>query len=320
MRAVVIDGDDLCLDEIETPRPRKDQVLIKTHAAGVNRPDILQRIGAYPPPSDASPILGLEVAGTIIAMGPQTRPSALNIGDNVCALISGGGYAEYCTAHIGACLPIGDILTLTQAAAIPETLFTVWFNLVMDAKLRKGERVLVHGATSGIGTMAIALANHLGAEIITTASTPTKRNAALKLGAHAALDYTADDWPDQLRALGKVDVVLDMAGGDFVAKNLACLRSGGRHVSIAVLRGARADIPIFSIMKKRLRLSGSTLRNQSDEVKAQIAKEIADKIWPAFVAGTLKPVLDSEFALADAAAAHERMKSGAHIGKIVLRP
>jgi NADPH2:quinone reductase len=290
-------------------------VLVKVAAAGVNRPDILQRKGMYPPPPGAPDILGLEIAGKAIE-GPDEL-----IGRNVCALVAGGGYAEYCVAPVGTCLFVPEAISLVEAAAMPETLFTVWINLFERGFAADGDRVLVHGGTSGIGTMAIDLGKLFGLKVIVTCGTDAKCARALELGAEAAINYRDQDFVEEVhRITGRegVDVVMDMVGGDYVPRNLACLAKEGRHVSIAVQRGPTAEVPIFMIMRRRLTMTGSTLRPRSIEFKTMVADEIAKTVWPYVEGGRLKPVIDSTFPLADAAAAHARMEAGEHVGKIVL--
>ncbi|HEY7006608.1 MAG TPA: NAD(P)H-quinone oxidoreductase, partial [Sphingomicrobium sp.] len=290
----------------------------KVAAAGVNRPDILQRKGLYPPPAGAPDILGLEIAGEVVATG---REAAELIGHKVCALVAGGGYAEYCVAPVGTCLFAPDAISLLEAAAMPETLFTVWVNLFERGFAADGDWVLVHGGTSGIGTMAIALGNLFGLKVIVTCGTDTKCARALELGATAAINYREQDFVEEVhRATSQagVDVVVDMVGGDYVPRNLACLAKEGRHVSIAVQRGATAEVPLFDIMRRRLILTGSTLRPRSIEFKTMVADEIAKTVWPYVEGGRLKPIIDSSFPLAEAASAHARMEAGEHVGKIVL--
>lgn len=301
------------------PLPGRDEVLIRVAAAGVNRPDVMQRRGLYPPPPGAPTILGLEVAGTIAAVG-EGLPEAL-VGQRVCALVAGGGYAEYVVAHHGTCLHVPDSLTLVEAAAIPETLFTVWTNVFERGYAQEGETLLVHGGTSGIGMMAIALARVFGLTIIVTAGSPEKCAAALAAGADHAIDYKAQDFVAAVQEItgGRgVDLVLDMVGGDYVARNLRCLADDGRHVSIAVQRGAEATIPIWHVMRRRLTLTGSTLRGRDAAFKALVADELARAVWPHVEAGRIKPVIDTVFPLARAAEAHARMEAGEHVGKIVL--
>lgn len=306
----------LRLAERPVPLPGPNEVLIETAAAGVNRPDVLQRKGLYPGPPGASDLPGLEVAGTIVALGAGA--SAFRIGDEVCALLGGGGYAEYATAHEGACLPVPRGLAIAEAAGLPETFFTVWANVYDDAALQPGETLLVHGGTSGIGVAAIAMAKATGSKVIATASSAAKLDAIRALGADAAFNYADDPWEEKIAALGGADVVLDMAGGDFVARNLECLNPGGRHVSIAFLRGASAAVNVFAIMRKRLRLSGSTMKARTAAEKARLAGGLRERIWPLIEAGRVRPATDAVFPLAEAASAHERMEKGAHVGKILL--
>ncbi len=300
-----------------TPSPEASEVLIRVAAAGVNRPDVLQRRGLYPPPPGASDLPGLEAAGEIAAVGADVKD--WKIGDKICALLPGGGYAEYASVDAGSCLPVPENLSIEQAASLPETVFTVWANVFDDAKLQAGETLLVHGGTSGIGVTAIAMAKAFGAKVVATASTKEKCEACLQLGADAACNYKDDPWDEMLATRGGTDVVLDMAGGDFVARNLACLNPGGRHVSIAFLRGAEATINIFAIMQKRLKLTGSTMKARSLEEKARLARDIRTHVWPHLMSGAMSPAIDSTFSLADAAKAHEHMESGGHIGKIILK-
>ena len=314
--APVTDGkDELVLVERPVPKPGPEEVLVRVAAAGVNRPDILQRKGLYPPPAGAPDVLGLEIAGEVVA-GPEEI-----VGRNVCALVAGGGYAEYCAAPIGTCLFVPDAISLVEGAAMPETLFTVWVNLFERGFAADGDWVLVHGGTSGIGTMAIALGRLFGLNIIVTCGTDAKCKRALDLGAVAAINYREQDFVEEVHRVTSatgVNVVVDMVGGDYLPRNLACLTKEGRHVSIAVQRGATAEIPIFDIMRRRLILTGSTLRPRSIEFKTMVADEIAKTVWPYVEGGRLKPVIDSSFPLAEAAAAHARMEAGEHVGKIVL--
>ncbi|HEY8591516.1 MAG TPA: NAD(P)H-quinone oxidoreductase [Sphingomicrobium sp.] len=310
------DGDgELAVVERPVPRPGPGEVLIKVAAAGVNRPDILQRKGMYPPPPGAPDILGLEVAGQVVGGDGEL------VGQKVCALVAGGGYAEYCVAPAGTCLIVPEILPMTDAAAMPETLFTVWVNLFERGFAADGDWALVHGGTSGIGTMSIALGKLFGLKTIVTCGSDEKCARALELGAEAAINYREQDFVGEVhRVTGRrgVDVVVDMVGGDYVPRNLACLAEEGRHVSIAVQRGASAEVQIFDIMRRRLTLTGSTLRPRSVQFKTMVADEIARTVWPYVQGGRLKPVIDSIFPLAEAAAAHERMEGGEHVGKIVL--
>jgi putative PIG3 family NAD(P)H quinone oxidoreductase len=292
--------------------------LIHVAAAGVNRPDVLQKRGAYPPPAGAPDILGLEIAGKVIEVGEGADHL---LGQKVCALVAGGGYAEYCTAAAGVCLRVPEVMTLVEAAAMPETLFTVWVNLFERGFAADGDWVLVHGGTSGIGTMAIALGKLFGLKTVVTCGSDEKCARALQLGAEAAINYRTQDFVEEVhRVTGRdgVNIVIDMIGGDYLSRNLACLAEDGRHVSIAVQRGASAEIQIFDIMRRRLTLTGSTLRPRPVEFKTMVADEIAKTVWPYAEGGRLKPVVDSTFALAQAAEAHARMEAGGHIGKIVL--
>lgn len=305
--------------ERPVPTPGEGEVLIRVAAAGINRPEVLQRQGAYPPPPGAPAIPGLEVAGTIVAVGPEVEPAL--IGQPVCALIAGGGYAEYAAAHYGQCLPVPAALSMVEAAAMPETLFTVWVNLFERGYASEGDTVLVHGGTSGIGMMAIGLCKLFGITIIVTAGSDEKCAAATAHGADHAINYKTLDFVEEVKRVtdgAGVAVVLDMIGGDYVPRNLKCLADDGRHVSIAVQRGAQATVPIFEIMRRRLTLTGSTLRPRPVAFKAAVADELARSVWPHVAEGALKPVIDSVFALADAPDAHRRMESGDHVGKIVL--
>jgi len=302
--------DVLQLRERPVPAPTGNEVLIRICAAGVNRPEVLQRKGMYPPPPGATDIPGLEAAGEIAAIGAGVKD--WRVGDKVCALLTGGGYGEYAIADAGSCLPVPDGVTMEEAAALPETIFTVWANVFDDAQLKSGETLLVHGGTSGIGAAAIGLAKAFGAKVIATAGTTDKCDAARALGADAAYNYKDDKWDDAIRESGGADVVLDMAGGDFVARNL-------RHASIAMLRGADATIDIFTIMRNRLRLSGSTMKARSFAEKARLAREIREHVWPHLASGRFRPRIDAAFPLAEAAKAHALMEAGGHVGKIVLK-
>lgn len=313
-------GPDVLKPELRPmPVPGPGEVLIAVAAAGVNRPDVLQRLGAYPPPPGASDLPGLEVAGTIIATGPDTP--RWQPGDAVCALIAGGGYATHALAHGGACLPVPDGLSMHEAAGLPETMFTVWSNLFDRGAADSGDWALIHGGSSGIGTSAIQLCKAFGVRSIVTAGSDEKCQACLDLGADVAVNYKAEDFA--ARALdvtggAGVDVVLDMVGGDYVPRNLSCLAEAGRHVSIAVQRGAVAEINLFAMMRKRWVLTGSTLRQRDVAFKAALAQSVEQFIWPLIAGGQVRPVIDSRFALTDAPQAHARMDAGAHIGKIIL--
>jgi NADPH2:quinone reductase len=309
----------LRLVERPLPQPGPGEVLIRVAAAGVNRPDVLQRKGGYAPPPGAPSIPGLEVAGTIVGLGEGVEDTQL--GQPVCALLAGGGYAQYAVAPVGQCLSVPDDMTMIEAAAILETLFTVWTNLFERAFATEGDSVLVHGGTSGIGTMAIALSNIFGLTIIVTAGSDAKCARALELGANHAINYRTEDFVERVRAITNgegVTAVIDMVGGDYVPRNLQCLADDGRHVSIAVQGGAQATIPLFEIMRRRLTLTGSTLRPRDTAFKTLVADEIARTVWPHVEAGRLRPVIDQVFPLGEAAAAHARMEQGDHVGKIVL--
>jgi len=314
-------GGPEVLVPVERPVPRPDagEVLIRVAAAGVNRPDVLQRKGGYPPPPGAPSIPGLEIAGEVVATGEGVDSELL--GQKVCALIAGGGYADYAVAPAGQCLPVPDALTLVEAGAMPETLFTVWTNLFERAWVAEGDSVLVHGGTSGIGTMAIKLAKLFGLTIIVTAGSDEKCAKALALGADHAINYRTQDFVEAVQAItagAGVAAVLDMVGGDYVPRNLRCLADDGRHVSIAVQRGIEATIPIVEVMRRRLTLTGSTLRPRDAEFKALVADELHRTVWPLVEEGRLKPEIDATFPLARAADAHRLMESGDHVGKIVL--
>ncbi|WP_201781290.1 NAD(P)H-quinone oxidoreductase [Sphingomonas sp. Leaf357] len=309
----------LTVVERPVPVPGEGEVLVRVAAAGVNRPEVMQRKGLYPPPPGASSILGMEISGTIVAVGPGVMAEV--IGQPVCALITAGAYADYAVAPWGQCLPVPEALSMVEAAAMPETLFTVWTNLFERGYAAEGDTVLVHGGTSGIGTMAIGLCNLFGVTVIVTAGSDDKCAAARKIGADHAINYKTEDFVARVKAItgGKgVQVVLDMVGGEYVPRNLQCLADDGRHVSIAVQGGMTATIPLFDIMRRRLTLTGSTLRPRDTAFKSLVADELARTVWPHVEAGRLKPILDRTFPLAQAPAAHERMEAGDHVGKIVL--
>ncbi|QYK41859.1 MAG: NAD(P)H-quinone oxidoreductase [Paracoccaceae bacterium] len=299
------------------PVPGHGQIVIRLAWAGVNRPDALQRAGSYAPPPGASPLPGLEGAGHVAAVGPGV--TRWKEGDQVCALLPGGGYAEYALTHADHALPIPGGLTLREAACLPETVFTVWSNVVMRGSLRAGERFLVHGGSSGIGTTAIQIAAAIGARVFTTAGNPDKCAACLALGAESAMDYRSEDWSEALRKQGGADLILDMVGGPYLPRNVRALADDGRLVQIAFLQGPKVELNFAEVMVRRLTITGSTLRPQSDLAKARIAAEVERHVWPMVAAGRMKPVMDSEFPLADAAKAHWRLESSGHIGKIVLR-
>lgn len=296
--------------------PAHGEVLIKIAYAGVNRPDALQRAGLYNPPPTASPIPGLEAAGIIAEIGPGV--TGWQIGDQVCALLPGGGYAEYATTPAVHCLSVPQAMSLKQAACLPETFFTVWSNVFMRGGLQAGERFLVHGGSSGIGTTAIQLARAFGARVFATAGSDAKCAACRDLGAEVAINYRDADFVEVLKGEGGAHLILDMVGGDYIARNLKALADDGRLVQIAFLQGPKAEINFAPLMMRRLTVTGSTLRPQSDAAKARIAHELRTHVWPLLDAGRVAPVMDQTFALDDAAAAHARMESSVHIGKIVL--
>ncbi len=304
-----------------TDRPMPDagygEVVIKVAYAGVNRPDALQRAGLYNPPASASDLPGLEASGEVVAIGDGVSQWA--VGDLICGLLPGGGYAEFVTTNAAHCLPIPEGLTLKQAACLPETFFTVWSNVFMRGGLSAGERFLVHGGSSGIGTTAIQLARAFGARVFATAGSGEKCAACVALGAEQAINYKDADFVDVLQAQGGADLILDMVGGSYMQRNIKALADDGRLVQIAFLQGPKAELNMMQIMTRRLTLTGSTLRPQSPLAKARIADQLRETVWPLLVAGTVAPVMDQEFALVDAAQAHRRMESSAHIGKIVLK-
>lgn len=323
MTAIQIDGaggpEVLVSKQVPVPRPAAGQVLIKVAHAGVNRPDVMQRKGLYPPPPGAPDIPGLEIAGTVVALGDGVDPAMMDTLQ--CALVIGGGYAEYCLAMAAHCLPVPDGLSLAEAAALPETLFTVWHNVFERGLAADGDWLLVHGGTSGIGSMAISLANLFGVRIIVTCGSDEKCDDARRIGARHAINYKTQDFVAEVMRITDghgADVVLDMVSGDYVARNIDCMADDGRHVSIAVMGGPKATIPMHKVMLKRLTLTGSTLRARPDKFKAAVAEEIRDTVWPFVVSGQLRPVMDRSFALRDVASAHERMDGGDHVGKIVL--
>ena len=306
-------------EEVAVPQPGAGQVLVKVAAAGVNRPDVIQRLGRYPPPPGASPIPGLEIAGEVVALG-EGVPAGV-FGRKICALVTGGGYAEYCLAAASHCLPVPEGLSLAEAAAMPETLFTVWHNVFERGFVRDGETLLVHGGTSGIGTMAIKLAKLFDLMVIVTCGSDAKCEAARALGADHAINYRAGDFVEEVKALtgGQgPEIILDMVAGDYTQRNLDCLGVNGRLVTIAVLGGAQATVNMAGLMVKRQTITGSTLRARSDAFKTALAEEIERIVWPFVVEGRLRPAMDRAFPLREAAAAHARMESGEHVGKIVL--
>ena len=312
--------DALTQETRPVPSCGPGEVLVRVAYAGVNRPDCLQRAGAYPPPEGASDLPGLEIAGTVVAVGKQV-PEEM-IGQQVCALTNGGGYAEYCPVPHGQCLSVPHGLSLEHAAAMPETLFTVWHNVFQRGGARDGETLLVHGGTSGIGTMAIKLAKLFDLTVITTAGSDEKCAAARGVGADHAINYKAEDFVERVKDItgGKgADLILDMVAGDYTQRNLDCLAVEGRLVTIATLGGAKAQIHVGKLMVKRQTLTGSTLRARSDTFKALLAEDIARNAWPLVESGDLRPLMDRTFPLAEAAAAHARMEAGDHMGKIVLQ-
>jgi putative PIG3 family NAD(P)H quinone oxidoreductase len=304
---------------VEVPKPGSGEILIKVVAAGINRPDVLQRSGAYPPPPGASPLPGLEVSGEVVSLGAGA--SQFRLGDRVCALVAGGGYAQYCTVHETNALPVPPSLTMTEAAAIPETFFTVWHNVFERGALKPGETLLVHGGTSGIGTTAIQLAAKFGSYVIATAGSDEKCEACLKLGADRAINYRTQDYVKQVKEITGnkgANVILDMVGGDYISRNYDAAATDGRIVQIAFLKGAVAEADFTKLMIKRLTHTGSTLRVRTTEFKAHIAQELEAKVWPLLSARSVVPVIDRIFPLVEARRAHERMEEGEHIGKIVL--
>ncbi|MDA7428578.1 NAD(P)H-quinone oxidoreductase [Primorskyibacter aestuariivivens] len=309
--------DVLQLTERPVPTPRHGEVVIKVAYAGVNRPDALQRAGSYAPPPTASDLPGLEASGEIVALGDGVSDWAL--GDQVCALLPGGGYAEYVATPAAHCLPIPVGMGLREAACLPETYFTVWSNVFQRGALQAGERFLVHGGSSGIGTTAIQLASHFGARVFATAGSDEKCAKCVELGAERAINYRDEDFVDVLKAEGGAELILDMVGGDYILRNLKSLAEDGRLVQIAFLQGPKVEVNFAPLMMRRLTITGSTLRPQSDLAKARIATALRQEVWPLLDTGKIGPVMDSEFALEDAAQAHARMESSGHIGKIVLK-
>ncbi|RIA47813.1 NAD(P)H-quinone oxidoreductase [Dichotomicrobium thermohalophilum] len=305
--------------QMEVPEPGPCEVLVRLAAAGVNRPDVMQRQGMYPPPKGASPIPGLEVAGEVVAAGPEV--TRYKPGDQVCALVTGGGYADYCVASEGATLPVPAGMDVIEAAALPETFFTVWINVFERAGLQPGEVFLVHGGTSGIGTTAIQLASALGARVFATARGPEKGAICTELGAERAIDYETEDFVEVVKSATDghgADVILDMVGGDYIQRNIACAAEDGRIHQIAFLRGSKVEVDFMRMMLKRITLTGSTLRARPTSVKAHVARALEEKVWPLLASGKVRPVIDSRYPLTDAAEAHRRMESSAHVGKILL--
>ena len=321
MLAIEIVAGSLKLTERAIPKPGIHQVLIKVTAAGVNRPDVMQRKGLYPAPQGASDIPGLEISGIIVALGLGTLASPFKLGDSICALVSGGGYAGYCLASVSHCLPVPNGLSLVEAAALPETFFTVWSNVFDRAQLQEGETLLVHGGSGGIGTTAIQLAKAFHAKVIITAGSKIKCERCLELGADAAINYKEQDFVLEINRLTSsegVNVILDMIGSDYFPRNLKCMANDARLVQIAIQNGAKAEINLLPIMLKRLTITGSTLRARDDEFKANIAEKLQQKVWPLLANGTIKPIIHARFALDEASKAHELMENSLHIGKILL--
>lgn len=324
MRRVAASGpggpDVLFLETAPVPEPRPGEVLIRLAACGVNRPDLLQRAGSYPPPPGATPILGLEGAGEIVALGKGVR--RFKTKQQVCALLPGGGYAEYCVTPAAHCLPIPEGFDLVTAAALPETILTVWANLIEGGALKPGENIVVHGGSSGIGTMAIQIGRSFGARVFVTAGSEEKCRVCESLGAERAINYRHDDFVDVVKSLtdGRgVDIVLDMVGGDYIARNLRALAIGGRHISIAFLQGSNVKLNLAQVMMRRQVLTGSTLRARPDADKARLVAAVLKFVWPKLAKGEIRPLIHRVFDLADVAQAHELMQSSRHIGKIMLR-
>jgi len=323
MKAIEItkpgDADVLMATSRPVPTPKNSEVLIKVRAAGVNRPDVMQRAGLYPPPKGASDIPGLEVSGTIVAAGNAV--TGLQVNQSVCALVAGGGYAEYVTAPATQCLPIPNGLSIVEAASLPETYFTVWSNVFDRARLTEGETILVHGGSSGIGTTAIQLCSALGFDVLTTAGTEEKCQICEELGAKKSINYRTEEFSTSVKSITNqkgVDVILDMVAGDYLQRNLECLADDGRLVIIAFLGGVKATINMTDILRRRLTVTGSTLRPRSEEFKQKIAVNLLKYVWPLFENKQIKPLIYRSFALEDAAQAHRLMESSVHIGKIVL--
>jgi NADPH2:quinone reductase len=320
MQAITINGQQLLLTNYPTPIPSPHEVLIKVVAAGINRADLMQRAGNYPPPKGASEILGLEVAGIIVAVGLEVKQ--LKVGDKVCALLTGGGYAQYCTAPASSCLLMLEQHSFEQAASLPEALFTVWSNVFDRARLQAGETLLIHGGSSGIGTMAVQLGKAFGAKVIITAGTARKCAACIDLGADIAINYRTEDFVERIKQATNgqgVDVILDMIGADYLPRNINCLAADGRLVHIALQNGSRADINLLPVLLKRLTITGSTLRSRDNNFKAAIAQQLQDKVLPLLANNQIKPIVYQTFALEDAAIAHELMQRGEHTGKLILR-
>ncbi|MEH6570096.1 MAG: NAD(P)H-quinone oxidoreductase [Halioglobus sp.] len=310
----------LSVEQGPMPIPGPGEVLIKVRAAGINRADLLQRKGLYPPPADASPIMGLEVAGEIVVLGEGV--ANWQVGDKTCALTHGGGYSDYCVAPVSQCLPVPSGFSKAEAAALPEALLTVWHNVFQRAKLQAGEKVLIHGGASGIGTLGIMMCQAMGAEVYSTAGTDLKCQALQARGVIRAVNYKTEDFETVLSDMGlrdKIDVILDLAGGDFIQKNINIAAPEGRIVNIAYLRGFNAEVNFAPLLIKRITLTGSTLRAQSFEQKAVMVEELLEHIYPHLQSGAVKPLVDSIYSLEDAEEAHSHMESGEHMGKIILR-
>ena len=302
---------------VPVPVPGHGQIILRVAYAGVNRPDALQRAGLYAPPPGASPLPGLEASGVVVGLGPGV--SRWQIGDTVCALLPGGGYAEYAVTHEAHALPVPEGMSMRDAACLPETCFTVWSNLVMRGGLRAGERLLIHGGTSGIGTTAIQIAKALGVRVFATAGTDAKARICETLGAERGINYKTEDFVEVMASEGGADLILDMVGGAYVQRNLRALADDGRLVQIAFLTGAKVEVTLTGLMTRRLTMTGSTLRPQSDLAKALIAREVEEHVWPMIARGAFKVVLDSEYPLNEAPAAHWRIEAPGHVGKIVLK-
>ncbi len=318
MTAIEIEGGKGAADalrpvEVERPTPGPGEILIRVHAAGVNRPDLLQRLGFYPPPPGAPTTLGLEVAGEV-----EVAAGRWKVGDKVCALLGGGGYAQYAVVDARQALPIPEGFDFVQAAALPETVFTVFANVFEHGALKPGETILIHGGTSGIGTTAIAMAKAAGATVIATGRGADKKAKALELGADLAVDAKTEDFAEIAKAAGGVDVVLDMVGAAYFDKNLDALKTGGRIVYIAALAGGTLEVPVMKVMQKRAVITGSTLRPRPADEKARLAAEVERTVWPWIAAGKLTPIVDATFPLAEAAKAHVHLEAGEHVGKVVL--
>jgi putative PIG3 family NAD(P)H quinone oxidoreductase len=320
-RYVAINADDrsLSIEQEPVPAPKAGEVLIKVHTAGLNRADLLQRKGLYPPPADASPIMGLEVAGEVLAVGADV--STWQVGDKICALTHGGGYADYTVAPVSQCLPIPAGYSMAEAAALPEALLTVWHNIFQRAALQAGEKVLIHGGASGIGTLGIAICKALGGEVYTTAGSDDKCQALQKIGATRAINYKTEDFEQVITELGlkdKINVILDMAGGDFIQKNINIAAPEGRIVYIAFIRGFSAEVNFAPLLMKRLTLTGSTLRAQTFAQKAVMVEEILEHVYPHLESGAIRPIVYRTFPLEEVEQAHALMQSGQHMGKIIL--